>query len=161
MKKCYTCQMLKDISEFNRNRARRDGLNSICKICSRARSKKYYHDNTNLHKKNVLKRNRKVRKIIQKWLQEIKKTGCILCNEKEICCIDFHHLYDKKYEVRELLSSYRLTQAVAEINKCVLLCANCHRKVHKYEIQIDKKYLCNVQRPNTKILNVPRADNSA
>lgn len=34
---------------------------------------------------------------------------------------------------------------VQEINKCVVLCANCHRKVHNGKIEVDESMLCDVQ----------------
>ncbi|MBC8522211.1 MAG: hypothetical protein H8D26_09560 [Methanomicrobia archaeon] len=44
-KKCYRCKEVKDIAEFNRNRARSDGLGTLCKSCSneveKERRKKY------------------------------------------------------------------------------------------------------------------------
>ena len=50
MKKCYTCQTFKNEVDFNKNKSKADGLNNICKHCSRERSKKYYSEN---HEKHV------------------------------------------------------------------------------------------------------------
>lgn len=48
-KKCYTCKHIKPLSGFNRNKSRKDGLNSICKECSRESSKRYYNLNRESH----------------------------------------------------------------------------------------------------------------
>jgi hypothetical protein len=57
--------------------------------------------------------------------------GCKLCGEKEPICLDFHHLRDKD---RTIANTYRngwsIKRIKNEIRKCILLCANCHRKVH-------------------------------
>lgn len=39
MKKCSTCEEEKSLDEFYRNRTRKDGRNSICKACDRAKQK--------------------------------------------------------------------------------------------------------------------------
>ena len=58
---------------------------------------------------------------------------CVVCGEDEPVVIDFHHLDDtqKEYGVSFLVQqSYSLDKIKNEIDKCVCLCSNCHRKVH-------------------------------
>jgi hypothetical protein len=59
--------------------------------------------------------------------------GCVLCGEREPVCLDFHHLNprEKSRSVSAIWTrgcSWDTIQK--EIEKCILLCANCHRKVH-------------------------------
>lgn len=59
--------------------------------------------------------------------------GCALCAEKEPCCIDFHHMNpkEKEFNISKACQEYKdLDSIKREIDKCILLCANCHRKVH-------------------------------
>lgn len=66
--------------------------------------------------------------------RETKEKGeCLICDEDFKACLVFHHLPDeeKRFEV----SKYRniapsVEELKREIEKCVLLCANCHRKIH-------------------------------
>lgn len=62
-------------------------------------------------------------------IQEIKRCGCCICGETEPCCLDFHHLRDKEFELAKApdVSKERLYK---ELEKCIVLCANCHRKLH-------------------------------
>lgn len=57
------------------------------------------------------------------------KTPCIICGEP--FCIDFHH---KNPSEKEFTISKKTNlgkdKLLVEIQKCVCLCANCHRKVH-------------------------------
>jgi len=49
-------------------------------------------------------------------------------------CMDFHHLNedDKKDTVSRLSSfGYRWEVIQDEIDKCILLCSSCHRKIHE------------------------------
>lgn len=64
---------------------------------------------------------------------EYKSTlKCQLCGEAESCCLDFHHIEsDKKdFSVATRSRYTSLTKLKEEIDKCVVLCSNCHRKVH-------------------------------
>lgn len=57
--------------------------------------------------------------------------GCACCSENDPVCLDFHH---RDPETREFAIagswSRSLERIEAELAKCIVLCANCHRKVH-------------------------------
>ncbi len=57
--------------------------------------------------------------------------GCLLCNEKEPVALDLHHLDPEQKDMSPAeMVSFNSERFKAEIRKCVVLCANCHRKVH-------------------------------
>lgn len=133
MKKCYTCQQEKSLAEFNKSKRRKDGLNSICKDCSRTRSRSYYNSNTELHKKNVYRNSLLYKQQLRDWVNtEIRKGGCALCDEKEICCLEFHHVDQSEKEelVSYLIGTNSRGRLEIELNKCAVVCSNCHRKIH-------------------------------
>lgn len=72
----------------------------------------------------------------EKW-REFKKTlKCALCTENHPNALDFHHVVrdPTNKKVHKLVSDGCYKQAIKEIRaKCVVLCANCHRKGHYYE----------------------------
>ena len=75
------------------------------------------------------------------------KYGCCKCKETEIVCLDFHHLKpeDKSKEISRMISNGRAVKALKdEINKCICVCCNCHRKIHAGIIKVYKKDLCKV-----------------
>lgn len=140
MKTCCTCKCDKPIEDFNRNKVRKDGYNTICRECSNVRSKKYYKENKEKHIKVVGNRNKDIRQAIRKKINQIKLThGCSLCPEKEPCCLDFHHIDTKtKLNLISELQRYCNWKRVSdELSKCMLLCSNCHRKLHNNIIQIE------------------------
>ena len=60
--------------------------------------------------------------------------------ESEKCCIDYHHLnpQEKDMEISEMLSSIRSRERIEkELKKCIPICSNCHRKVHKGILNVD------------------------
>ena len=155
LKLCKQCGNLKEESDFPIHS--KGKLRAICKECynknqtlsrnkekSREKSKLYYQ----AHKSEVIKRTKewgrnnkeKRRKMVQDMrerrrieVQEYKTSmGCFICGEKDPACLDFHHLdsSEKKDNVAELLLSRKRMEE--EIKKCIVLCSNCHRKLHFY-----------------------------
>lgn len=65
------------------------------------------------------------------WIEHFGNR-CHDCDRKyEMCQYDFHHLDPKEKEVNvsTLFSKSRENQK-KELDKCILLCANCHRLRH-------------------------------
>ena len=139
MKKCTMCKEDKELTEFNKNKVRPDGLNNICGVCSRANSRQYYIEHSDKHKKAVFKRNQQQRKDNKVFLDEIKSSGCTVCSENDPSCMDFHHIdpTTKTQSVGSLSTrAYNKATLIKEIAKCVLLCSICYRKFHAGKITI-------------------------
>lgn len=64
--------------------------------------------------------------------------GCLDCGENHPACLQFHHLNsaEKLFSVQRALAEKKSMELIiAEIKKCVVLCANCHAKRHWIEDQ--------------------------
>lgn len=57
--------------------------------------------------------------------------------------LDFHHLENKGFSISQGLTATK-AKLVAEINKCIVLCSNCHRRVHAERFQVNASMLCRV-----------------
>ena len=93
-----------------------------------------YADRAEYLKKAVVLR----RKAVRIRLIEYKGGQCILCGYSK--CIDALDLHHKDASQKDFgISSGGLTRSwervKAEADKCVLLCANCHREVHANYVQ--------------------------
>ena len=68
----------------------------------------------------------------RKWFIEfIENARCTDCQESDHRCLDFHHLRDKRFTVSYLLTSgHSLDFLKEEIERCDIVCSNCHRKRH-------------------------------
>lgn len=67
------------------------------------------------------------------WLWDHKKEVGCRCGESHPPCLDFHHLdpTTKANSVTKMVvAGLAKATILAEISKCVLMCANCHRKHH-------------------------------
>lgn len=136
MKKiCSSCKEEKNTSEFRKDRTRIDGYQPHCKICAREKHNSLYMIK---YKDKIKQRDDNTRAVNKALFLEYKRTHpCVNCGESEICCIDFHHTDPNEKEFGIAESMYRSwTKIVAELEKCIPLCANCHRKLHNGIIEI-------------------------
>ncbi|MFO0704649.1 MAG: HNH endonuclease signature motif containing protein [Candidatus Andersenbacteria bacterium] len=88
-----------------------------------------YADRAEYLKAAVIKRRKKVKRALVAY----KGGKCILCGySRSIEALDLHHLNEKTKSFG--LSLDKITRSwhrvKQEADKCVLLCANCHREVH-------------------------------
>ncbi len=72
------------------------------------------------------------------WVREKKLQPCMDCgNTFDPICMDFHHIHpiSKKYTIPALVNNDQSLKTIQEeIDKCVLICACCHRLRHKSDL---------------------------
>lgn len=131
MKKCCTCQNLKPLSDFNRNRAKTDGLQNFCRECSHKRFQAYYQVNRDKQRKTVTERNRRVARENQVRLVEyLQQHPCVDCGEDDVVVLDLDHVREDKHGAVSMMAGqgYSWSRIEKEIAKCDVRCANCHRR---------------------------------
>jgi len=126
--KCYICYEMKPGSEFYFSGHRTTGVGTQCKSCVQQRLKSYgigsEHNVRNYGRKKMAG---------HKMKRDAVAGGCIACGEKEPCCLHFHHLDPSTKEVgfARIFSVGSRNLFEKEMAKgVVVLCANCHAKVH-------------------------------
>jgi len=130
MKTCRTCQTDRPLSAFNKNKAKKDGLQSECRVCSKKRNRAYYKENreTQIQQIYAAKKRRieENRKFVFGYLS---KHTCVDCGESDPRVLEFDHQRDKEYNITDLLNGgYSREKIQLEIDKCEVRCANCHRR---------------------------------
>lgn len=94
---------------------------------------KRYSDPEWSHKQYLRVKARRER--LAEWFRMKKaELHCGRCPEDEPYCLDFHHKDPKEKETtmaRAIHYGWSIERIEKEIAKCEVLCANCHRKVHK------------------------------
>jgi len=97
--------------------------------------RKWYKNNQDSEKAHVYRRKRK----IKNWYKELKRNlKCETCGESHPATLDFHHKNSKEKESQIpylVRGGYSIERIKKEVNKCKILCANCHRKTHFKETQ--------------------------
>jgi hypothetical protein len=106
----------------------------------REASKRYYERHKEAERaRSLAKRNLQIAPLLAVVTQE-KAAGCLLCHERDADCLDFHHRDPalKTVSIARMIRMGKPTEAEvrAEIAKCVVLCANCHRKVHAGSLEL-------------------------
>ena len=128
---CPRCSTCKSVEDFNKSRARASGRQVYCRICQRGIDRQLYAVSAKRRAKLSEKNVRQRTKVLDFVRSYKAKHSCQLCPEKSVCCLDFHHLHSKEFDVATGANrAYALRHMATEMRKCVLLCANCHRKVH-------------------------------
>jgi hypothetical protein len=103
-------------------------------------SKSYYEKN----KKEVIQKINEKKRAHREWFTAFKSTlKCTVCGEDRPATLDFHHTDPKKTnkKVHKLVSDgHTRIRIQKEIDKCIVLCSNCHR-IHHHEERKNKRKL--------------------
>ena len=128
-KLCPSCEKLLEYKCFSKHSKKKDGLQVYCKKCMKDKNAFYYKNGYN---KKQNEHNRKNRDKIKKLIQKVKSDNPCPCGESDFTCLDFHHLFDNKEKAISAMMSntFGLSNVIDEIEKCCVLCSNCHRKLH-------------------------------
>ncbi len=122
-----------ELSEFNVRAASPDGRHSVCRRCNAVRSRRYYAENLEKHRKAVAAQVAKTRAAhLERIGDYLLEHPCVDCSEADIRVLDVDHRdgEDKTGEVMKLAkAAYSWRRVSAEIAKCDVRCRNCHAKV--------------------------------
>lgn len=121
-------------SVIHRNRLRKDkniDNERNCTICGRT----YIYSKSKGHRltrcntcENRIHREKRKRKLI-----DCKGSKCEICGyDKCLGALEFHHLdpSKKEFQLNVNYASQAWEIVKKEIDKCILVCANCHREIH-------------------------------
>lgn len=128
VKICAKCNESKPLNGFNKKGGER--LQPYCRECQRELSRQQYAENTDKQKKQVYEK--KALRIAQnkKIVKELKEsTPCMDCGKRyPYYVMDFDHQHSKEFIISKALNDgTSLERIQKEIDKCELVCANCHR----------------------------------
>lgn len=126
-KKCRKCGIEYPIDTFYINVRYKDGRYTWCKHCFVEAKKKNI---TKEQKNSYAKSSHHRRKALG-----IAYLGgvCSVCGIKDDPCIyDFHHKdpAQKEYTITQRIRWKSFDKIKRELDKCILVCSNCHRKLH-------------------------------
>ena len=86
------------------------------------------------HREIMNERTRTRKKSIRDWYENYKKSHpCVRCGFSDYRALQFHHTdpSQKEFTIGDaVLQGKSIRQLMTEIDKCIVLCANCHRIEH-------------------------------
>jgi hypothetical protein len=108
------------------NRSRPDGLSRVCKECQKRYLKGHYDANKSYYAKKA----RAAEAETRAFIAEAKNKPCADCKERyPPWVMDFDHRAGAEKEFNLSGSDWRSRKKIAaEIAKCDVVCANCHRQ---------------------------------
>ena len=109
---CSKCREIKTLDQFYKNKGKPYNLNSYCKLCQDRQIKE---------RKDNLKR-----KAIIYMGGSCKKCGY----KKNLAALVFHHKNPKEKDFKISGSKCCWEILKKELNKCELVCTNCHAEIH-------------------------------
>ncbi len=129
-KQCNRCKVIKGVDCFNReakNTAKGMGRKGECRVCQREYGRLYYIRNRD-RVKNFYKGRRAITQV--QIMDYLKSHPCVDCKEMDWVVLEFDHVRGVKYRGVSALvhNGYPWRTIEAEIAKCEVVCANCHRR---------------------------------
>lgn len=131
-KLCRKCKEVKLLECFSKNKAKKDGLSTMCKLCWNVYYKENYYLRGN-EKTRLIQKNKKDYIVRAELINSFKKSPCLDCNVSYPPYImHFDHLRDKEFNISGKGKGISKDKLFAEIGKCEVICANCHaERTHK------------------------------
>ncbi len=127
--RCSRCQQFKPPDSFNWRRKRIGQRDSYCRPCRADYKQEHYAANRQRYMDHAGKRRRAVRAERMAYLAEFFETRpCVDCGETDLRVLEFDHRGDKSFNVGYGLQRHAWPRVLAEIDKCDVRCANCHRR---------------------------------
>ena len=128
-KRCSKCKLEKDVGDFH---TKYEKPQSQCKLCMKAASDAHYQRNKEKVKARSKERSERILREVRIWLRSyFADHPCVDCTEADFRVLEFDHRdkSQKKDAVANLIrNGHPLSVIVAEIQKCDVRCANCHRR---------------------------------
>lgn len=129
MKRCAACGEVKPADDFMWHRKSEGQRDCYCRPCRAEYKKAHYAANKQRYIDNaqIWKGGQAVRRTT--WLIEYFETHpCVDCGEADPVVLQFDHRRDKCFDVSVGVINKSWREVLAEIEKCEVRCANCHRR---------------------------------
>lgn len=132
MKKCNRCNQEKNDECFAWKVKSKGTKNSFCKECRNLYTQDHYKRNKQQYQVRIRKYDKKRKKeLFDKLLLYLSDKSCKVCGESDIRVLEFDHRdrNEKEDSIYKLVSvGCSWKKILTEIDKCDILCANCHKK---------------------------------
>jgi hypothetical protein len=129
MIKCCKCKTHQPEEKFSWRNKELGKRRDVCKECHRAYLKEHYQKN----KEKYMSKSKAYKQMTRGWVRELKaKSVCERCGENHPATLDFHHKDPTKKDgsIYKMAQQWSIARLKKEIEKCIILCSNCHRKHH-------------------------------
>lgn len=131
-KNCTVCGARKKLDDFTVRSKNRDGHTSRCRACVNTANKRRYDARTHYARERLRFFNRKLRDDkAARVFHYLTEHPCVDCGESDPVVLEFDHRDGeiKRLAIAQMIERrYSWESIMAEIAKCDVRCANCHRR---------------------------------
>ena len=130
MRRCYDCGLIKPLSAFAFHSIARATRQGRCRPCHAIYRRAHYLRNRATYVRREVARIRGYREENRRRIRDYLRTHpCVDCGESDPLVLEFDHRSEKRAGVNELMRNHGTwAEVFAEIEKCDVRCANCHRR---------------------------------
>lgn len=136
MKTCSKCSVEKPLTDYFMRDKSSGRLHAQCKTCYKAHRTTYAADHytkyKNLYKERAKQRRQMLKKEFrQNMLAFLVNKQCVICGEDDIRTFELDHIdpATKLFSISQAVRlGYGWDDVLAELEKCRVLCANCHKR---------------------------------
>ncbi len=129
LRQCGRCHELKPIESFNWRRRERGQRDNMCRSCRSAYKREHYLKNKRRYIDQAQARKDALYLERTRYLLEFfDEHPCVDCGERDPIVLEFDHLADKTFSIGQALPYRNWQSILEEIEKCEVVCRNCHRR---------------------------------
>ena len=143
---CTKCKCEKDLHLFSASKKTKDKHSFWCRACFKAHWEKRYYENHEQYRNSHNESREKLREQnARKVFEYLTKHPCITCGESDPVVLEFDHRSrsDKIESVSIMVRNSSWKRIESEIEKCDVLCANCHRRKSAAEFNYKRHIFVN------------------
>jgi hypothetical protein len=127
--RCSRCGELQPVSTFAWHRRDRGQRDTYCRGCRAVYKREHYLANRERYIAAATRRKETLIAERVRFLVEfLRERPCIDCGESDPVVLEFDHLADKEFAISAGLRGRKWEDVLREIDKCEVVCANCHRR---------------------------------
>src|SRR5258707_7901358 len=128
-RRCGRCGELKPLSAFSWRRRARLQRDNYCRPCRADYKREHYLANRERYIAAAARRREALIAERMRFLVEfLRERPCADCGETDPVVLEFDHLTAKAFGISVGLRNHRWDDVLREIDKCEVVCANCHRR---------------------------------
>ncbi len=137
-KTCTKCHCLKDMLAFPVRTRSKDGRASWCRACYKSNwDERYREHHQHYRNSHNASRNRQREQNALLVFEYLLQHPCVGCGESDPIVLEFDHRVEteKHGSISNLIRDTTWERVKAEIEKCDVRCANCHRRKSAAQFQ--------------------------
>lgn len=126
---CNGCSRWLALADFNWRRKAKGQRDNMCRSCRSDYKRQHYLANRERYIAQAAERKRRMRlERTELLIAYFRSHPCADCGETDFVVLEFDHLADKEFDIGAALSYRNWASILAEMKKCEVVCANCHRR---------------------------------